>query len=204
MYTHQSTLTITNCTFCENTAQHGGGMRTSGSSLTMRNTILAANGPDDCDGPVSSAGYNLEGGTSCGCTEATDQQDTDPMLGPLADNGGPTLTHALLPGSPALDVIPWPGAPATDQRGFLRPYPVGGLADIGAVEMQTAYSRGDVNGDGSIDLLDVVLCQQIASGLVRGTAEQRWAADMDRDGDVDADDVTILSEVVVGVRTTLP
>ena len=208
MYNVDSSPSAIHCTFFDNVAEHGGGIYNRGSEPTVRNTILARNAPDDCyvygDGEAVSGGYNLEGGTSCGCTEPTDQQNTDPLLGPLADNGGPTLTHALLPGSPALDVIPWPGAPATDQRGFLRPYPVGGLADIGAVEMQRPYSRGDVNGDGAINLLDVVLCQQIARGWVGGTPQQRAAADVDDDGDVDEDDVTILSEVVLGVRTTLP
>ena len=197
--------TVVSCTFFGNEASKGGGIFDSFTVSAIGNTILAGNSPDDCALPVTSLGYNLESGTSCGCTQPTDQQSADPLLGPLADNGGPTLTHALLPGSPALDEIPPPynGALPTDQRGFARPYPAGGFADIGAVEMQMTYSRGDVNGDGVIDLLDVVACQQIASGIVRGTAEQCFAADVDRDGDVDADDVTILSEVVLGTRTTL-
>jgi hypothetical protein len=56
----------------------------------------------------------------------------DPKLGPLADNGGPTLTMALLPGSPAIDAGNTSLAPETDQRGFLRP--AGLAADIGAFE----------------------------------------------------------------------
>jgi hypothetical protein len=206
---YDSSPTITHCTFSENLGGLGAGMyNIGGSNPAVKHTILSGNTPDDCYQSASSAfisgGYNLEGGTSCGCTQRTDQQNSDPLLDPLADNGGPTRTHALLPGSPALDVIPWPGAPTTDQRGFPRPYPAGGLADIGAVEMQQAHGRGDVDGDGAISLLDVVLCQQIASGIVRGTAGQRAAADVDGDGDVDADDVTILSEYVLGIRTTLP
>ena len=57
---------------------------------------------------------------------------TDPKLGPLADNGGPTLTMALLPGSPAIDAGNTSLAPTTDQRGF--PRPAGLAADIGAFE----------------------------------------------------------------------
>lgn len=64
--------------------------------------------------------------------------------------------------------------------------------------------RGDVNGDGAIDLLDVVLCAQIAQGYVTGSAAQRAVVDVDGDGDVDADDVRILSEYVLGLRTSLP
>ena len=200
--------TVIHCTFFGNDSVWGGGMGNwGGSNPTVGSTIVAGNTSDNCDGAVVSLGHNLEGSTGCGCTQPTDRQNTDPLLDPdLRDNGGPTLTHALLPGSPALDAIPPPynGAPATDQRGFPRPYPAGGLADIGSVEMQLPYANGDVNGDGAIDLLDVVLCQQIVSGLVHGTAEQHWAADVDGDGDVDEDDVTILSEYVLGNRTTLP
>ena len=206
MFNGSNSPTVANCTFSGNTASvSGGGMYNSDSGPAVKNTILAGNTPDDCNGSVTSGGYNLEGGASCSCTEPTDQQNTDPLLGPLQDNGGQTLTRTLLLGSPALDAIPPPynGLVPTDQRGFLRPYPVGGLADIGAVEMQLTYSLGDVNGDGVIDLLDVVLCAQIAAGLNVSLA-QRLAADMDRDGDVDAEDVKILSEYVLGIRTTLP
>ena len=68
---------------------------------------------------------------------STDQQNVNPLLGPLAANGGPTATHALLPGSPAIDkgdplsITPL-NPPATDQRGYPRVGPV----DIGAFEQQ--------------------------------------------------------------------
>jgi hypothetical protein len=58
--------------------------------------------------------------------------NTDPKLGPLANNGGRTLTMSLLPGSPAIDAADPAGAPATDQRGIARP--VGPASDIGAFE----------------------------------------------------------------------
>ena len=75
--------------------------------------------------------------------------NTDPKLGPLANNGGPTLTMALLPGSPAIDAGDTSLAPATDQRGF--PRPAGLAADIGAFEygsvMPTiAISRSGATG----------------------------------------------------------
>ena len=74
---------------------------------------------------------------------------TDPKLGPLTNNGGPTLTMALLPGSPAIDAGNTSLAPATDQRGF--PRPAGLAADIGAFEygsvMPTlAVSRSGASG----------------------------------------------------------
>jgi hypothetical protein len=73
----------------------------------------------------------------------------DPKLGPLANNGGPTLTMALLPGSPAIDAGNTSLAPATDQRGF--PRPAGLAADIGAFEYGSvmpavALSRSGTNG----------------------------------------------------------
>jgi hypothetical protein len=61
-----------------------------------------------------------------------DQVNTDPMVGPLAENGGPTLTHALLTGSPAIDAGDDAVCPATDQRGVSRPQGV--ACDIGAYE----------------------------------------------------------------------
>jgi hypothetical protein len=60
----------------------------------------------------------------------------DPMLGPLQDNGGPTPTMALLPGSPAVDAGDNTGAPDFDQRGPGFPRIVGGTIDIGAFEVQ--------------------------------------------------------------------
>ena len=60
----------------------------------------------------------------------------DPLLGPLQDNGGPTFTHALLAGSPAIDAGNDGAAPATDQRGTSRPQ--GLFSDIGAFEVIVA------------------------------------------------------------------
>ena len=65
---------------------------------------------------------------------ATDKIGVQPLLGPLADNGGPTQTHALLAGSPAIDAGDDTAAPATDQRGVARPQ--GARSDIGSVEQQ--------------------------------------------------------------------
>jgi hypothetical protein len=94
-------------------------------------------------GSVNSRGYNLDSDTSCRLTAATDRPGVDPRLGPLQDNGGPTFTHALLPGSPAIDAIPW-GANGcgttvySDQRGQARPQPAWGTCDSGAYEVAVA------------------------------------------------------------------
>jgi len=51
----------------------------------------------------------------------------------------------------------------------------------------------------AVDVLDVRLCLQIATGILEGTAEQRTAADVDKDGDVDMDDATLLAQHVIGL-----
>ncbi|MFC2077441.1 choice-of-anchor Q domain-containing protein [Candidatus Bipolaricaulota bacterium] len=215
--------TILNCvTITDNTADtdgdgigDGGGVCLRDSLLLSVNSIVAGNrdgssgtGHPDCSGRCILDGYNLIG-DGTGMTGTSFPSDkigstaspVDPLLGPLADNGGPTLTHALLVGSSALDAIPQPfnGAPSTDQRGLTRPWPTGGLCDIGAVEMQLAHARGDVNGDGTVDLLDARLCLQIAQGHLTGTAAQRSAADFDRDGDVDRIDAELLAQYILGI-----
>ena len=89
-------------------------------------------------GTASSAGYNYEaGGDTCGFDQATDVVDGgDPLLGALADNGGPTQTMLPATASPLVDQIPGTeaGCTGTDQRGVARPQ-VGGC-DIGAVELE--------------------------------------------------------------------
>jgi hypothetical protein len=113
----------------------------------LQNTIVAEpHGANGCSAPVTSLGFNLEDGHSCGFGQDTDQPDTDPKLaaGGLGDNGGPTPTIALQAGSPALDQgLAAPGE-TVDQRGLLRPVVLPGLtappggdhADIGAYEQQ--------------------------------------------------------------------
>jgi hypothetical protein len=96
------------------------------------NTIVAGNAPSNGSGPITDAGHNLSSDATCAFTNVGSMNNTDPRLGPLADNGGPTLTMALLPGSPAIDAGDDAAAPPTDQRGFPRPF--GAASDIGACE----------------------------------------------------------------------
>ena len=107
-----------------------GGISTVGGALI--NTLLAANDPSNGSATIIDAGHNLSSDDSCSFTNVGSLNNTDPMLGPLADNGGPTLTMALLPGSPAIDAGDTALAPSIDQRGFSRP--AGVAADIGAYE----------------------------------------------------------------------
>jgi CSLREA domain-containing protein len=105
--------------------------------MNLRNSVVAGNTVDgaaaDCEkafATITSLGHNIDGDSSCRLTAAGDLPGRDPRVGPLADNGGPTDTVALLPGSPALDAAD--GCPATDQRGVARPQ--GPACDIGAYE----------------------------------------------------------------------
>ena len=102
----------------------------SGPGPVLINTILATNQPANCSGSVTDGGHNLSSDASAAFAGPGSLNSTDPLLGPLAGNGGPTLTIALLPGSPAIDAGNTAAAPPTDQRGFAR----FGTADIGAYE----------------------------------------------------------------------
>jgi hypothetical protein len=96
----------------------GGGLRLeAAASGSVRGTLLTDN-TANCDGPTTptSLGYNLEDSTSCGLAGPGDRSGIDPLLGPLADNGGPTFTHALPAGSAAVDASADASCPATDQR----------------------------------------------------------------------------------------
>ena len=147
---------LANVTIADNIATEGqgGGVYTKVETV-FENTLLSYNTAsgikNNChlqqgSGHSTDYGYNLEDANTCGFTATGDVVDTDPLLGMLKDNGGPTPTHALLPGSPAIDGGNPEGCldmePATyltsDQRGFLRP--VDGnrdstpVCDIGAYE----------------------------------------------------------------------
>ena len=118
-----ATIDLYNCTISGNTASIGGGLAVPffGASTTLRNTIVAGNNPsgpptpapdvsdifiDGTSGILISAGNNLIGtttGAGPGSFLPSDLLNANPKLGALKDNGGPTLTMALLPGSPAID-----------------------------------------------------------------------------------------------------
>jgi hypothetical protein len=98
-------------------------------TTTLRNSIVAGNDPHACVAGLTDGGHNVSFGDAS-CPGA----NVDPSLGPLVDNGGPTLTFRPQSGSPVIDAVPVPGAGCTptDQRGAARPG--GGSCDIGAYE----------------------------------------------------------------------
>src|SRR5437773_9054746 len=137
------TFTITNSTLSNNSASLGGGVFNN-ETLQIGETILdmGTSGANISNfGTVTSLGYDLSSDNGGGVlTGPGDQINTNPMLGPLQNNGGPTFTHALLPGSPAINTgnPNFTPPPSTDQRGYLRVY--NGRIDIGSFEVQPTPS----------------------------------------------------------------
>jgi len=162
---YNSSLHVVNSTITGNSARSGGGIYNDQSQFEISNTILNAGASGEnifnSGGTVTSHGYNLSSDDGGGYLNGPgDRINTDPLLGPLQDNGGPTFTHALLPGSPAIDQGN-SGGVYLDQRHFHRPVDIPGIpnaiggdgSDIGAFEFDSFPLRGDFNGDGFTDYL---------------------------------------------------
>jgi predicted outer membrane repeat protein len=133
---NKGTLTSINSTISSN---YTSGLYNNGGTATLMNTIIANHSDDFLNCVDSTNGitgsYNLTDDESCGPGFTISPSI---LLGPLADNGGPTLTMALLPGSAAIDAGDDAVCPITDQRGIVRPY--GAHCDIGAYEAEIAAS----------------------------------------------------------------
>jgi predicted outer membrane repeat protein len=136
---------VANSTITGNSAGSGGGMYNNGpyGRIQISNTIINAGASGEnifnSGGTVPSLGYNLSSDDGGGYLNGPgDQINTDPLLGPLQDNGGPTFTHALLPGSPAIDAgdPSFTPPPLYDQRGLGFDRVVNGHLDIGSFEVQ--------------------------------------------------------------------
>jgi hypothetical protein len=157
IYINAGTLSIKDSTITGNNADTGGGI-SAAATVTLADTILAGNtaaGNPDCNGGLTSQGYNLVGiSDSAGCTwtpAAGDQLGTsatpiNPLLGPLQDNGGLTSTMAPTVNSPAVDKGTAAGL-LNDQRSFARTFDMnpasatgGDGTDIGAFEQQIAVN----------------------------------------------------------------
>jgi len=161
-----ATIDVVSSTLSGNSAPAGPGLHRGGTGdVTLKGTIVD-NGPTACVGGFTSAGHNVDRGSSCvdGIAQPSDLPNTDPMLGPPTDNGGPHAgaaddepisTRALAETSPARDQIPEPsctddlgGSLTDDQRGFPRPSPIGGSCDVGAYERFVAPPPADGGGGG--------------------------------------------------------
>jgi len=135
-----TTITINSSTIAGANYAMGGGAAVNmepSATGTITNSIIAGNTGGDCGGVLVSGGHNLTQYTGCGFAAAGDISSATPLVDALAYNGGPTRTHALLVGSPAIDAGTAAGTPETDQRGIYRPQ--GNAVDIGAYEYQVAW-----------------------------------------------------------------
>jgi len=155
LYSFAGVIDVINCTIAQNQAQggtngvagsgpftgsngspgaaHGAGVARGGGTFSLQNSILVTNAPG-----TNAYGTITDGGTTNISSDASlkgnTKKNTDPKIGPLADNGGPTKTMKLLTNSPAINAANDSVAPDIDQRGFLRQRP----ADIGSYEASTA------------------------------------------------------------------
>ncbi len=203
IYTKNGTLTVHNSTITNGTATTGRGIYMlavdgtatadiqsniigqSDFSISIRDFLTA---PDTNGQFVITGADNLirSQGDYQFITVSTD----DPMLGPLANNGGPTMTHALLTGSPAIDFGNNAQGLATDQRGVSYSRVVGVAADIGAFEAQTAVGPallGDYNQNHTVDAADYVLWRKTLGSDV----SQYAGADGNGNASVDSGDYGI-------------
>lgn len=197
------TVTITNTTIAGNTGDQGGGIYSSSGAVTLQSSIIAqntsTNGPD-LNGTFSSNGFNLIGNNSAssGFANGTNNDQVgsasailDPKLDSLGDNGGPTFTRALLPGSPAIDKGNSSGF-STDQRGLPRPIDFSFIAnatngdgsDIGAFEVQLPTTLANIStrlrvetGDNALIGGFIVTGTQAKKVIIRGIGPSLGLAD---------------------------
>ena len=207
---NDSNIILVNSTVTGNSASRAGGgigFRSDSfrqeDSLTLQNSIVSGNTDDGAAPDVLAFGaaidliveHSLIGDTTGFEVTATSGTgnilNQSALLGPLTDNGGPTLTHALLPGSPGIDAgsnalaVDADGNPlTTDQRGENRFVET---VDIGAVEfdVEDPFLLGDTNQDGAVNFLDI---SPFISLLSSGTFLDQ--ADTNRDGVVDFLDIS--------------
>lgn len=186
-------ITIVKSTITGNSAAEGGGI-SNDDEVFIKDSIISGNTGGDCETTnftnVEAQGLNLDSDGTCEAA-ANDTTGTggnidtaDPMLGPLADNGGPTRTHALQSGSPAIDTAPdcgdQDGNPlATDQRSMARPQDGDGdgaaTCDIGAFELARAGNEtGNGTGSQVIPALSVWSLLLLILGTIVGAFPALW------------------------------
>jgi cysteine-rich repeat protein len=207
------TARLTNCTLNENGAAiwNGPSCNMFGrgcvyGSVTLANTIIAESAGPSCGGtdPITDGGHNLQfPDTSCGETISS----LDPLLDPagVKNNGGPTQTIALLPGSPAInagdpDVCANPPVNGVDQRGYVRPGTGSSACSIGAYEYNspgppTVSCAGDCSGDAAVTIDELITLVNIALGSAQVSACMT--------GDWNGDNEITIDEILRAVNVAL-
>jgi hypothetical protein len=191
---------LTNVTVADNvsTTQFPGAIANY-ASVSLQNTIVQDAG-SNCygDGTFQSLGHNISGDGTCHLTAPGDQPLTDALLGPLADNGGPTETLALLAGSPAISGGDDAACPFMDQRGFGRV----GTCDIGAFEFggsPVTVKQGDVNCDDEVTAVDALFLLRFVAAIPPFAECLTLAGDVNCDGANTAVDALGVLRYVAGL-----
>ena len=148
IHLYSASLELFHTTVVDNTGDYGAGIYNYG-TLMMKSTIIAGNrstagGLSNCyhDSAFTSAGFNLSDGSDCALSSVVhDQFPVDPRLGSYGTHGSgsDTYSYALQHGSPAIDSADPVFYPPVDQRGVARPFPSGGVSDIGAFESNVSW-----------------------------------------------------------------
>lgn len=199
-------LDINFCTIMSGSATVGGGLSNLNGSAIMKNSILAGNnattGPN-INGILDSGDYNLIQIITGGIFVPMPNDDigSDPLLGPLQNNGGPTPTHLPASQSPAVNKIPngtnqCGNVVSTDQRGFTRP-DVSVFCDKGAVEVGLFLLKPpfDYDGDGRSDL---AVTRNIGLGASGATNQIRWFIHTSSNGGTLSSDWGVATDTPLG------
>lgn len=203
VYAINGTVTIRNSTLTNNTAFTGRGLyvlaHNGTATVDIRSSILGQSdaqitkrefltAEDENGNFVVTGGNNLI--RTQGDFHYITTSVSDPLLGPLMNHGGPTPTHALGAGSPAIDAGSNEQVLVADQRGGGFARVVGSAADMGAFEVQTAVGPevpGDYNQNNVVDAADFVLWRKILGTIVPNYS----GADGDGDGEVSVFDYSV-------------
>jgi len=206
-----STITGNRADADNSSGGEGGGIYSTYAATSLDHTILAGNlngvsARSDLAGGAVTARYSLIGDNTGATITGNDGNQIgmgaspiNAALGPLADNGGATFTHALLAGSPAVDAGDpvFSAPPMNDQRGaaFGRIADGDGIGgariDIGAYESQPDGALGDYNRDGGVNAADYVMWRKLFGTSV---TPPFVGADGDGDSTVDAGDYGVWRE----------
>lgn len=167
---NRGSLTIRHSTLSGNNAFKGGTIANyNGATVHIGHTVFKVSGIgpsiSNISGTVTSDGYNLSSDNGGGfLTAPGDQINTEPILGPLQNNGGPTFTHDLLTGSPAIDTgnPSFTPPPSNDQRGPAYARVFNGRIDIGSLEAQP----GPTPSEPCVENFDAVAAPGLPHGWV--------------------------------------